>query len=196
MDDWPVRDTRFGIVLFQWSCPFYFSTGYSSNVIKNESVAFDWHKFWEYLKPHLLKFLAAIAVSEVKSLISARLINSCFHFVGCSGRCLFQHKNTRTARRVRQFVDTICACGRQWAVRHHRIPQGHERPGNQLVRHVCAAIVFHVRLHPAAQPNWRTDCGEIASGSLQANNHSRFIVFRCESNRRTGESAHRWRPRL
>lgn len=30
---------------------------------KAETVAFDWKRFWHYLKPHLLKFLAAIGVS-------------------------------------------------------------------------------------------------------------------------------------
>lgn len=41
-----------------------FSAGYRSNAIKDESIAFDWLKFWQYLKPHLLKFLAAIAVRK------------------------------------------------------------------------------------------------------------------------------------
>lgn len=38
--------------------------GYQAKAIKNDSVAFDWHKFWQYLKPYLLKFLGAIAVSS------------------------------------------------------------------------------------------------------------------------------------
>lgn len=42
--------------------------GYHTNSIKNESIAFDWRKFWEYLKPYLLKFLGAIAVSLIISL--------------------------------------------------------------------------------------------------------------------------------
>lgn len=38
--------------------------GYQANVIKNDTIAFDWRKFWTYLKPHLLKFLGAIAVCQ------------------------------------------------------------------------------------------------------------------------------------
>lgn len=34
------------------------------NVKSNESIAFDWRMFWKYLKPHLLKLLGAIAVSN------------------------------------------------------------------------------------------------------------------------------------
>ncbi|XP_055301998.1 mitochondrial potassium channel ATP-binding subunit [Sitodiplosis mosellana] len=37
--------------------------GYQTNVIKNDSIAFDWHQFWRYLKPYLLKFLGAIAAA-------------------------------------------------------------------------------------------------------------------------------------
>lgn len=32
--------------------------GYHSDVI-----AFDWHRFWQYLRPHLLKFLGAIGAA-------------------------------------------------------------------------------------------------------------------------------------
>lgn len=44
---------------------FYVILGYQTNAIKNDTVAFDWRKFWHYLKPHLLKFLGAIAVSKL-----------------------------------------------------------------------------------------------------------------------------------
>lgn len=38
--------------------------GYHNNAIQNDTVAFDWCRFWHYLKPYLWKFLGAIAVSE------------------------------------------------------------------------------------------------------------------------------------
>lgn len=40
-------------------------SGYQTNVIRNDSIAFDWKKFWTYLKPYFLKFLGAIAVSNL-----------------------------------------------------------------------------------------------------------------------------------
>lgn len=51
-------------------------TGYSAKSMRNnETVAFDWKKFWHYLKPHILKFLAAICVNSVcVSPAPARLI--------------------------------------------------------------------------------------------------------------------------
>lgn len=32
------------------------------NQLKENDVKFDWKKFWEYLKPHLIKFIGAILV--------------------------------------------------------------------------------------------------------------------------------------
>lgn len=37
-------------------------TGYRSKVTRPDEGKFDWARFWGYLKPHLLKFLGAIAV--------------------------------------------------------------------------------------------------------------------------------------
>lgn len=47
------------------SCSAGRLAGYQSNVTKADTVAFDWKRFWKYLKPHLLKFLAAICVSAI-----------------------------------------------------------------------------------------------------------------------------------
>lgn len=41
----------------------FFLLGYQSNVIKSDSIAFHWHFFWQYLRPHLLKFLGAISAA-------------------------------------------------------------------------------------------------------------------------------------
>ncbi|XP_031638449.1 mitochondrial potassium channel ATP-binding subunit [Contarinia nasturtii] len=48
---------------FTVSCSANRLAGYQTNAIKKDSVAFDWHQFWQYLKPYLLKFLGAIAAA-------------------------------------------------------------------------------------------------------------------------------------
>lgn len=47
---------------FAVSCTSNRLAGYHTNVAKNDTVTFDWRKFWHYLKPYLLKFIGAIAV--------------------------------------------------------------------------------------------------------------------------------------
>lgn len=62
---------------FNTKISFYFS-GYQTKAIKNESIAFDWHKFWTYLKPYLLKFLGAIAVgSQISSCVTYKIYFTC-----------------------------------------------------------------------------------------------------------------------
>lgn len=65
-------------VTFTLNFTSIFTLGYQTNAIKSESIAFDWHKFWKYLKPYLLKFLGAIAVSYFAYYFQSN-IKCCFH---------------------------------------------------------------------------------------------------------------------
>lgn len=54
-------------------------SGFRTKVIKPDEGKFDWAMFWRYLKPHLIKFLGAVAVilSPLISYQSSR--NFCSH---------------------------------------------------------------------------------------------------------------------
>lgn len=95
----------------------------------------------------------------------------------CGG--LFQHSNTGIVGHIRQLTVAIRSSGQWWTIRYGTILAGHESARRQLVQLVHLAIVLHLRLHSVAQPNWRANGSEIATGFVQANRYTGFVFLRC-----------------
>lgn len=54
--------------------------GVHARTIKENDVRFDWKRFWKYLKPHLLKLIAAIIVSLILYTKNLKKNKNCFFF--------------------------------------------------------------------------------------------------------------------
>ncbi len=55
-------------------------SGFRSKVTKPDEGKFDWSMFWRYLKPHLLKFIGAIAVRMDLSIMSVLWVHNFVNF--------------------------------------------------------------------------------------------------------------------